>query len=82
VRGLQVPAIGRARIREVVVGFDGSGRTVADVNAALRERGILGGRDLSRDVPWLGQAALYAVTEAHGQPEIDRLADALAAVLR
>jgi len=80
--GVRVPVIGRAHIRETVVGFDGTGRSVSAVNAALRERGIFGGRDLSGDWPWLGQSALYAVTESHGQAEIDCLAEALAEVLR
>ena len=80
--GVRVPVLGRAHIRETVVGFDGTGRSVGAINAALRERGIFGGRDLSADWPWLGQSALYAVTESHGQAEIDRLADTLAEVLR
>lgn len=80
--GIRVPRAGRAHIREVVVDFGGTGRSVAYVNAALRERGIFGGRDLSADLPWLGQSALYAVTETHGQSDIDRLADALSEVLR
>ena len=42
--------------------------------ASLRERGIFGGRDLSRDLPELGQSALYCVTEVHTQADIDRLA--------
>ena len=79
---VRVPRTGRAHIREVVVSFEGTGKSVAAINAALRERGIFGGRDLSADLPWLGQAALYAVTENHGQADIDRLAAALAEVLR
>jgi glycine dehydrogenase subunit 1 len=47
-------------------------RTVAEVNAALRERGIFGGGALS------AQAALYCVTEVHGHDDIDRLVEALA----
>jgi glycine dehydrogenase subunit 1 len=33
--------------KEFVVGFDGTGKTVAEINAALRDRGIFGGKDLS-----------------------------------
>ncbi len=80
--GLAVPRLGRSLVKDVVVGFDGSGRTVESVNDALRARGIFGGQDLSTDVPWLGQAALYSFTEGHGQAEIDRLASALAEILR
>jgi glycine dehydrogenase subunit 1 len=51
------------------------------VNAALLERGILGGKDLSRDIPELGQSALYAVTEIHAPDDIERLAAALGDIL-
>ncbi len=66
--------------KEFVVRYDG-GRTVRDVNAALRSRGIFGGHDLSPDFPELGQSALYCVTELHSQADIDRLAAALTEVL-
>jgi glycine dehydrogenase subunit 1 len=51
------------------------------VNAALREREIFGGKDLSRDFPQLGQSALYCVTEVHTQADIDRLTSAVAEVI-
>src|SRR5262249_1631032 len=63
--------------KEFVVDFGGTGRTVADVNRALRERRIFGGKDLSLGHPQLGQSALYCVTEVHSQPALDRLVDAL-----
>jgi glycine dehydrogenase subunit 1 len=68
--------------KELVVDFDDSGRTVAEVNAALLARGIFGGGDLSAAHPRLGQCALYCVTEVHSQDDIDRLAEALAEVTR
>lgn len=67
--------------KEFVVRFDGSGKSVRDVNRALRERGIFGGHDLSAAFPALGQSALYAVTEIHSRSDIDRLAAALAEIL-
>jgi glycine dehydrogenase subunit 1 len=63
--------------KEFVVNFDAAGKTVAQVNDALRARGIFGGRDLSADFPALGQSALYAVTEIHTADDIARLAAAL-----
>jgi glycine dehydrogenase subunit 1 len=63
--------------KEFVVDFAGTGRTVAEVNRALRERGIFGGKDLSREFPTLGDAALYCVTEVHTRADIDRLAVAV-----
>lgn len=67
--------------KEFVVRFDASGRSVRDVNRALRERGIFGGHDLSAAFPALGQSALYAVTEVHSRSDIDRLAASLAEIL-
>jgi glycine dehydrogenase subunit 1 len=52
-------------------------RPVAEVNAALRERGIIGGYDLSSDYPHLGNAMLLCVTEMNSRPEIDDLVAAL-----
>jgi glycine dehydrogenase subunit 1 len=52
-------------------------RPIAEVNAALRERGIVGGYDLSRDYPSVGQAMLLCVTEMNSRSEIDGLVGAL-----
>lgn len=67
--------------KEVVVSFDATGRSVAEVNAALRARKIFGGRELSADFPALGQSALYAFTEIHTEDDIARLAAALKEIL-
>jgi glycine dehydrogenase subunit 1 len=80
--GVRVPRTGRAHVREVVVDFSGTGRRVADINRALLGRGFFGGRDLSADLAWLGQSALFAVTETHRQQDIDGLAAAVAEVVR
>ena len=63
--------------KELVVGFDETGKRVAEINRGLRERGIFGGLDLSRSHPELGQSALYCVTELHTRADLDRLARAL-----
>jgi glycine dehydrogenase subunit 1 len=55
-------------------------RPVAEINAALREQGIIGGYDLSADEPHLGHAMLVAVTEMNTPAEIDRFVAALAAI--
>lgn len=67
--------------KEFVVDFSGTGRTVAQINGALRGHGIFGGKDLSADFPALGQSALYCVTEIHSQADIDKLAQILREVL-
>jgi glycine dehydrogenase subunit 1 len=66
--------------KEFVVTFEGG--SVADVNRALRERGIFGGKDLSADFPELGQSALYCVTEVHSAADLERLAASLDEVVR
>src|ERR1700752_808069 len=45
--GVRAPALIAPFFKEFVVDFNESGRTVADLNRALRERGIFGGLDLS-----------------------------------
>ena len=80
--GVTLPFSASHHVNEFVVDFGASGRTVADVNEALLDRGFLGGADLSRTFPALGQSALYAVTEVRTQSEIDGLTAALAEVLR
>jgi glycine dehydrogenase subunit 1 len=55
-------------------------RAAAEINAALRERGIVGGYDLEGDYPHLGAAMLLCVTEMNSKAEIDALVEALAAI--
>ncbi len=55
-------------------------RPVAEINAQLREQGIIGGYDLSKDYPHLGDAMLVAVTEMNTREQIDNLAQALGKV--
>lgn len=73
--GLSVRWLGY--FKEFVVDFTATGRTVAQVNAVLAERGIFGGKDLSADFPGLGASALYCVTEVHTADDIDALVSAL-----
>jgi glycine cleavage system P protein (glycine dehydrogenase) subunit 1 len=53
-------------------------RPAVEINAALRERGIVGGYDLSNDYPQLGDAMLLCVTEMNSKAEIVALVEALA----
>jgi glycine dehydrogenase subunit 1 len=78
----ELPSIGACRFagpgfKEWVVDFGPSGRSVEQVNAALLERGILGGSPLAGPYPELGETALYGVTELHTKDDIDRLVAAL-----
>jgi glycine dehydrogenase subunit 1 len=60
--------------KEFVVGCP---RPAAEMNAALAERGIVGGYDLSRDYPEQANAMLLCVTEMNSKAEIDNLVAAL-----
>lgn len=68
--------------KEFVVNFDGTGRTVAAIDKALRARRIFGGKDLSAELPELGQSALYCVTEVHTAEDLRRLAGAIGEILQ
>jgi glycine dehydrogenase subunit 1 len=80
--GVRAPALTAPFFKEFVVDFGETGRTVAGINRALRERGIFGGLDLSTQYPELGESALVCVTEVHTKADIERLASALEEVLR
>lgn len=81
IEGVTVP-FAKGFFKELVVDFSATGKTVTAINDSLRTKhGIFGGKDLSRELPELGQAALLCVTEAHTQDDIDRLATALREVL-
>jgi len=82
IAGVRAPVFEGPHFKEFVVNFDDTGKTVGEINAALLEAGIFGGKDLSADFPALGQSALYAVTEIHSQADIDRLAGALEEVVQ
>jgi glycine dehydrogenase subunit 1 len=75
--GVIAPALRAPSFKEFVVQFDPALPGVPEVNAALRQRGIFGGKDLGTEFPELGAAALYCVTEIHTQADIDRLATTL-----
>jgi len=68
--------------KEFVVNFDKTGMTVQQINQALHEKGIFGGKDLSAEFPSLGQSAVYCVTEVHTQADIDRLVNAIKEVVK
>ena len=48
-----------------------------EINSALRDLGIVGGYDLSRDYPEVGDTMLFCVTETRTREEIETLATAL-----
>lgn len=80
VPGVRVPTQ-TAIFKEILVDLTPSGRTVAEVDKALRARGIYGGIDLSRTFPDFGHAMLSCVTEVHEPEDIEAFAVALEEVL-
>jgi glycine dehydrogenase subunit 1 len=77
---LKVNPFGGAFFQEFIVNFDKTGKTADSINKALLERGIFGGKDLSREFPWLGQSALFCCSEITTASSMDSLADALKSV--
>lgn len=77
VKGVRAAFTG-ARFHEAVLQLD---RPVASVLDALAAQGIVGGFDLSRDYPELGQALLVCATETRTTEDIQAYAAALGSVL-
>ncbi len=80
--GLRLPFYETPHFTEFVVNFNATGRAAAQVNQALLECDIFGGKDLSAEFPTLGQSMLICVSEVHTKADLDRLAEALREVLR
>ena len=61
---------------DFLVNFDGTGKTVKEINKELLTYDIFGGKDVSADFN-VGQSALFSVTEVHEKEDIDQLVAAL-----
>jgi len=81
IEGVKCPIFQSTHFKEFVVDFNGTGRTVTEINDALLTHKIFGGKDLSNEFPELGKSALYCVTEVHTKDDIDRLVNALTEVV-
>jgi glycine dehydrogenase subunit 1 len=81
IEGVTVPLIQTPHFKEFLVSFDGTGKTVGEINQALLALRIFGGKDVTGEFPELGRSALYCVTEVHTKADIDRLVDALKEVV-
>ncbi len=82
IEGIKAPVFKAPHLKEFVVSFEGTGKTVDEVNKGLLERHIFGGKSLSQEFPELIDGALYCVTEVHTKEDIDRLVNALQEVTR
>ena len=63
--------------KEFVLNFDKTGKSVSRINKGLLKHKIFGGKDLSKEMPELGQSALYCVTEAKTMDDVQTLVSAL-----
>lgn len=79
--GVRAPRFHSPHFQEFAVDLNATGQTVAQINRALLEREILGGKDLSHEFPELGQCALFCVSEVHTKDDVDRLVEALKEVV-
>lgn len=80
IAGIITPVFQSSHFQEFTVNF--VNRRVGDVHERLLKRNIHGGKDVSKELPELGETALYCVTEVHSKKDIDDLADALEDILR
>jgi glycine dehydrogenase subunit 1 len=77
IRGIRTPVFQSSHFQEFTVNFDEARISAQEVNRRLIEKGIQGGKDISKEYPELGQTSLYCVTEIHSRLEIERLRDVL-----
>ena len=79
--GLKVMFNNSISFKEFILNFDESGKSVGEINKELLDRGIFGGKDLSKEFEVLGNSSLYCVTELTKKSDIDRLAKELQDIL-
>lgn len=81
IKGVKGSRFSNVGFKEFVVDFNGTGKTVKEMNEELLREGIFGGKDLSKEFPELGQSALYCVTEVHLKEDIDTLVNSLKQII-
>ena len=81
IKGVKGSRFNNIGFKEFVVDFNDTGKTVEEINKKLLNKGIFGGKDLSKEFPGLGQSALYCVTEVHLKEDIDTLINAIRQII-
>ena len=66
---------------DFLIDFNGTGKTVKEINKALLDYKILGGKDISGEFPEYGQSALYSITEVITLEDLKALFAALKEIL-
>jgi glycine dehydrogenase subunit 1 len=82
IKGIKVPVIKSPCFKEFVVNFDATAKPVSQINQALLEHKIFGGKDLSKTFPEYGNSALFCITEVHTKEDLKKLALALEQVIK
>ena len=82
INGVKANSLGSIFMKEFVVDFSETGKSVKDINKSLLSYNIFGGKDISTEFPQFGQSALYCVTEIHTKEDIDKLVSALSEILK
>jgi glycine dehydrogenase subunit 1 len=77
IRGVRAPYFESSHFKEFVVDFNGTGKTVQEINRALLSKKIFGGKSLQSEFPDLGESALFCVTEIHTQEDLDTLSQTI-----
>lgn len=70
-----------SHFREFIIDFSGCGKSVAEINTALLQRGIFGGYDFTGKIDGFDNCAMYCFTEIHTREDIDRLVHNLKEVI-
>ena len=79
---LKVPLFQSPHFEEFTVNVNERSGTIHNLNKTLLNYGILGGKDVSKEFPDLGNTAVYCITEMHSKEDIDRLVSTLSEVVK
>ncbi len=77
IKGVYVPRLSAPIFKEFVVNFDETGKSVQEINKALLNKKIFGGKDITGEFQTLGNCALFCVTEIHTDDDIEQLVSAI-----
>ncbi|MGB3861920.1 MAG: aminomethyl-transferring glycine dehydrogenase, partial [Candidatus Aminicenantaceae bacterium] len=77
IKGVRAPYFESSHFKEFVVDFNGTGKTIQDINTSLLSKKIFGGKSLKSEFPELGESALFCVTEIHTKEDLDTLTQAI-----
>ena len=77
IKGVRTPLFNAAHFEEFTLNLDSTRKPVREINQSLLKSGVIGGKDISKEFPELGNTSLLCVTEVHSKSDIDKLGTAL-----